>query len=77
MFSSQNSEMQSIEQDDNTTVEKSNSRKKSKPMQPRACSRCRQIKKRCDRNRPCGRCIKSNLTHNCDAGKTDSEEQQH
>ncbi|CAB4398680.1 unnamed protein product [Rhizophagus irregularis] len=74
IFSPQNS---SIEHEDNITAEKSNSKKKSKSTPvPRACSRCRQIKKGCDRKRPCGRCIKSNLSDNCDAGKTDYEEQQ-
>ncbi|GBB97518.1 hypothetical protein RclHR1_00030075 [Rhizophagus clarus] len=74
IFSPQNS---SIEQEDNNTTEKSSSKKKSRSMPvPRACSRCRQIKKGCDRQRPCGRCVKSNLSDNCDAGKTDYEEQQ-
>ncbi|CAI2176568.1 2022_t:CDS:2 [Funneliformis geosporum] len=51
---------------------------KKKPkstQQPRACSRCRRIKKRCDRQRPCGLCVKSSLANACDVTKIGYKEQ--
>jgi hypothetical protein len=32
---------------------------------PSACARCRQSKLKCDREQPCGRCLKSNRGHDC------------
>ncbi|CAG8681355.1 10613_t:CDS:2 [Funneliformis mosseae] len=51
-------------------------KKKPKPTQQvRACSRCRRIKKRCDRQRPCGRCVKSNFANACEVIKIGYKEQ--
>ncbi|KAL3443385.1 hypothetical protein BJX65DRAFT_199453 [Aspergillus insuetus] len=32
---------------------------------PNACARCRHSKLKCDREQPCGRCLKSNRGHDC------------
>ncbi|KAL3485341.1 hypothetical protein BJX62DRAFT_247585 [Aspergillus germanicus] len=32
---------------------------------PNACARCRQSKLKCDREQPCGRCLKYNRGHDC------------
>jgi hypothetical protein len=32
---------------------------------PNACVRCRQSKLKCDREQPCGRCLKANRGHDC------------
>ncbi|KAJ0418772.1 hypothetical protein BJY00DRAFT_175938 [Aspergillus carlsbadensis] len=32
---------------------------------PNACSRCRQSKLKCDKEHPCGRCLKANQGHDC------------
>ncbi|KAJ7490168.1 hypothetical protein B0H11DRAFT_1719298 [Mycena galericulata] len=45
--------------------------KKPQPMRPKnqrvrnACTNCRKACKKCDEHRPCLRCVKYNITHEC------------